>query len=123
MRIPMESQQKIISLREKGYSISEIAQQVKRGKGTVWRYAHSVPINPQYQSEWQKKRGGSTLRSQIKWNEARQKASGLLPEITDEHSLLLLACLYWAEGSKGEFCFINTDPSMIKKAYLFQPTI
>ena len=59
--------------------------------------------------------GGSKERSLRAWKQAKEYASQITSNI-DIRKLfpLLLASLYWAEGSKSAFVFTNTDARMIK---------
>lgn len=45
---------------------------------------------------------------------ARQAATKLLPRLNLKELQILVAALYWAEGSKRDFSFCNTDPRMVR---------
>lgn len=106
--------QNILELRRTGHSIPEIAKITSRGKTTIWKLVHAVPINEAYIALWKGKQGGSKARAEKRWEIARSQVSELLPELSQSNYLIILASLYWAEGSKKEFTFTNTDPDMIK---------
>lgn len=104
---------KIAQLREHGYSVPEIAEATSHSKSTVLRYVQGVPISEKYLKLWKSKRGGSKTRAETKWRVARKTTEDLFTIKSLKEQLIIIACLYWAEGSKKEFGFSNTDPAMI----------
>lgn len=114
-RIPKEEIKKIRSLRKSGLSILEIVRKTGRGKATVSRYIQGVEVSPQYVNVLREKQGGSRERALKAWGVAQIKARSLLsPPFTQRERLMALASLYWAEGTKRELGFINSDGVMIK---------
>ncbi len=53
------------------------------------------------------------MRAQLRRISARTKAHKLVGSLTKRDLLLIATCLYWGEGNKREFNFINSDPKMI----------
>lgn len=51
--------------------------------------------------------------SERNWRIAHEKAKRLIRSLTERDKILIAVALYWAEGTKREFNFINTDPEMI----------
>lgn len=80
----------------------------------IWKYVQDVKILPEYQDAWKIKKGGSKVRAEHNWNEARLKASSFVSKIGLKEKMLILSCLYWGEGNKTELNLINSDPSMIR---------
>lgn len=105
---------KIMQLRKTGHSLPEITRIMRRGYSTAFRYTKNVKILPRYKSILREKQGGSKFRAAQKWREAEEKALSLVPAINKKEKLLVAACLYWGEGSKGDFSLSNTDPDLIR---------
>lgn len=101
-------------LRTIGYSIPEIVKVVGRGKSTVFRYVQNVDVLPEFILVLKSKQGGSITRSKNDWNDAKKKAEMLISGITQREKLIALSCLYWGEGNKKEFNFINSNPFMVR---------
>src|SRR3989344_2264248 len=104
---------KIINLRAHGFSLPEISSKLNIPKTTVFRYAHTIRIQKQYYQRWLERRNSSKIMSAKQWNLAGTKATRLLQIISNKELALFGAALYWAEGSKRDFNFSNTDPAMI----------
>ncbi|PIR68576.1 hypothetical protein COU49_00245 [Candidatus Nomurabacteria bacterium CG10_big_fil_rev_8_21_14_0_10_35_16] len=105
---------KIQNLRKTGHTLSEIKNITKRSNGTISKYIKNVSILLKYQEIWKVKRGGSKVRSEREWKEAKEKASQIIKNISFKERMLILSCLYWGEGNKTELNLINSDPVMIK---------
>ena len=104
----------MIRLRQTGHSLPEIKKITGRAKSTVFRYIHPVVVLPEYLSTLKTKQGGSKERSARDWVEASLRAELLFQDPVLREKMVMLACLYWAEGSKKEFNLINGDPALIK---------
>lgn len=113
-KIPSETVELIKTLRLQGFSLPEIQSHVGIGYGTIFRYVKEIDILPQYKQIWKAKKRGSIKRMIIAKEQAYQKAVKQIHSITDNERLIIFTCLYWAEGSKGDFSFTNTDPEMIR---------
>lgn len=111
---PINTIKRIKYLREKGYSLPEIARDTGIGKTTAFRYIKGIEVLPDFKEVLKSKQGGSIARSKRLWGESRVKAKNLLGSINDKERLVALLCLYWSEGAKGDFSFINGDPAMIR---------
>lgn len=120
---------KAISLRENGFSYSEILRKVPVAKSTLSLWLGSVGLSKrQKQKITQKKilasrRGGEVKRRQrIKLTKQIKDKSILeIDSISDKELKLIGAVLYWAEGSKSKeynpstgIIFSNSDPLMCK---------
>lgn len=100
-------------LRRTGYSIQELMVKFSMPKTTVWHHVHAVDIAPKYLEMWSAKRGGSTKRTLKNWELAKQQACQLLQGEYRE-LLIAISMLYWAEGSKKDCEFINSNGKMIR---------
>ena len=112
--IPIEKRKKIKTLRRRGYSLPEIAKELKIGKASVFRYIQGVSILPKYFKEWHGKQGGSIKRMKIKEKYAQKQAQKTISQLTEKERVIFLSALYWGEGGKADFNFTNTDPELIK---------
>lgn len=63
---------------------------------------------------WKSKRGGSLRKKILAEQSAAKKAKEFIKAVSKENKLYILAALYWAEGSKSDLSFTNSDPQMIK---------
>lgn len=113
-RISDEEIQRIVELRKNGHSLPEIKKIVRRGTGTIFRYAHRVRVSKKFQRLLRDKQRGSRIRAQIQWASARTHARKLLGKLDSRDKLLVLATLYWGEGTKRELNIINGDPNLLR---------
>ena len=104
----------IIQLRKTGHSLPEICKLTNKGNATVYKYCKDIEVLPEYQDILKSKQGGSKKRAVDNWDKATKSAIESIPAITKEHKLIILACLYWAEGRKFDFDLINSDPELIR---------
>lgn len=105
----------IIRLRQTGHSLPEIHKKVGRGYGTVYKYLKDVEILDEYKEMWKIKRGGSKAKAIERWRNMEREAASLVSfPFSGQDKLLILACLYWAEGNKRDLNLINSDPALIK---------
>ncbi|MES2023271.1 MAG: hypothetical protein V4439_01160 [Patescibacteria group bacterium] len=101
-------------LRSKGHSVLEISKIVGKSKSIVSKYIFGVKILSQYKALLKEKQGGSKIRSLKDWKYSQEKAKSLISNLTSKEKLLILASLYWGEGTKSELNIINGDPSMLR---------
>jgi hypothetical protein len=113
-RLSEQAVKTIRELRSKGYSLTEIKKEVKAGYGTIYNYIKDVQILPEYKEVWEKKRNGSMKRKIDAETEAGVSAKKILSNLSENEKLLFAVALYWAEGSKKDFSFCNSDPEMIQ---------
>ncbi len=104
----------IIELRRTGHSLPEIRKITGKGSATVFKYVKGVEILPEYIGDYKVKQGGSRKRASIEWEKATNISVGLIQTINKEQKLIILACLYWAEGRKSDFDIINSDPDLLR---------
>lgn len=97
-----------------GWSLPEITKAVKVGYGTAFRYIQGVEVAPEHRENWLGKWGGSRKRKRLAEIEASRKSGKLIKSLSQKDKIVFLSGLYWAEGSKKDFAFTNTDPDMIK---------
>jgi hypothetical protein len=116
---------KAIELRKKGYSYSQIKNELGVGKGTLSEWLRNYPLseerirqlrdnNPQRIERYINTR---RKEREQKMNLAYAKAKKDIGRFNKRELFLMGFLLYWAEGGKtrsGTVAFSNTDPSMIK---------
>lgn len=114
MRIhSIEKIKELKRLRRKGFSINELVTKLSIPKTTVWHHIHNIKVSPKYILTLKGKRGGSAKRKQRNLEGARKYAQKLLQNSTRELSIII-AMLYWGEGSKKRCEFINSDGKIIE---------
>lgn len=114
MRIhSIEKIKKLKRLRRKGHSINELVAELSIPKTTVWHHIQGVKVLPRYVQILKSKRGGSRKRKEIGWKKARTRARELLQGPYRE-LVIVITMLYWGEGTKDRFAFINSDGKMIQ---------
>lgn len=104
----------MISLRKTGHSLNEIKQLTKHAGATIHKYCRNVEVGEKYKEILKRKQGGSEKRAMKSWKIAEHIAKEKIQKLTERDRLLILAALYWGEGTKHELNFCNTDPQMIK---------
>ena len=104
---------RIVELRSKGYSISEISLVLTKSKSIISKYIQGVKILPEYESLLKSKQGGSKFRSERLWLESKNKAQEIIKEINFRDKVFLLIGIYWGEGTKRELNIINSDPVLL----------
>lgn len=114
MRLTEFQIKNIINLRKKGHSFLEISRACKVPKTTVFDRARDIVILPKYRSEYTQKRKSSVWLCKKNWRKADAFSRSLISNLNDRDLALIGAILYWAEGTKKDFSFSNTDPEMIR---------
>lgn len=112
--LSQETKERIVALRQKGWSLNEIKRETKLGNGTVFRYIKDVEILPEYREVWLSKRSGSVKRKLIAEENARKKVKKLITSLSKKEKLIFISALYWGEGSKSELNLSNTDSDLIR---------
>jgi hypothetical protein len=107
-----EKIKRLKELRRTGHSINEIVSDLSIPKTTVWHHIKKVAVDQQYVSLLRSKIGGSRRRKEKKLKIAEELAKKMLNS-PDREYLIILAMLYWAEGCKGAFNFVNSDGRMV----------
>lgn len=103
----------IVELRKNGNSIPEIVRRLSLPKGAVWYYARNVKLPENYNKLLRFKQASARLRSFKEWAIAKSMAENVIKDISPKETLIIISCLYWAEGSKKDLSFCNSDPKMI----------
>jgi DNA-binding transcriptional MerR regulator len=106
--------QKIIELRKIGHSLNEIKQLTGHSSTSVYKYCREVIVADEYKEILKRKQGGGEKRAQVAWKLAQGEARKEIQNLSHRDKLIILAALYWGEGTKHELNFCNTDPEMIK---------
>lgn len=113
-KISVREINEIQELRRIGHSLPEIKRTVGRGSGTIFRYARSIPVDSEFVEILRSKQGGSRMRSKLEWDKAKAKSSRLIGKLTSRDKILILAALYWGEGTKRELNIINGDATLLR---------
>ena len=113
-RLSQTEVRRIIDLRKIGHSLNEIRRLTGHSNSTVLRYIAEIVVLPEYRKQLREKQGGSILKAKRNWKNAQHEASILITRPSRKDRLLVLASLYWGEGTKSELNLLNTDPSLIK---------
>lgn len=100
-------------MRERGHSINEIVTRLEIPKTTVWHHVQKVVVGQKFVNQLKSKRGGSKKRKEQSLLFAENQAGTLLADKRKRELLIIIAMLYWAEGSKKVCEFINSDGAMI----------
>ena len=102
--------------RAAGLSISALVQKYSLAKTTIWYHVRNVEMPDEARKLIRSYQGGSKIQSQNEWNRAKEEAASILSKYNEDLVWpILLAALYWSEGTKRSgFVFTNTDGSMIK---------
>jgi hypothetical protein len=102
--------------RRAGMSISDLMQKYSLPKTTIWHHVHNIPLTLPQKALLRSRMSSGIKRKEEGWSRARQEAEQILVNFKEESAWpVLLASLYWAEGTKNrEFVFTNTDPLMVR---------
>jgi hypothetical protein len=104
----------LVALRKQGKSIPEIARETGTPITTVQRHIKGTHVPKEYQTLLREKQGGSKERARDLRSNIMADTKKLLGEISRRDYLFLLIGLYWGEGTKRDFCVINSDPLLIQ---------
>ncbi|GAA2872903.1 hypothetical protein Acy02nite_42810 [Actinoplanes cyaneus] len=120
-----------VELREAGWSLKDIAEQLDVAKSTAFRWAGHIPLD-QDSERAQEKRELAKKRIAGRWGQFREERDRRQNEVWDaavdevgrltERDILLIGAInYWCEGSKSKpWCrsdrlvFINSDPGLVE---------
>lgn len=105
---------RIVQLREHGHSLPEIRNITGHGKATIFKYIQNVEILPRFIERWNNRRKSSVSRMIESQKKAKIEAEAVINELTRKDKIIIIGCLYWAEGNKKDFSLSNTDPVLIK---------
>src|SRR3989344_7138306 len=103
---------KLKKLRKSGYSINELVKALNIPKTTVWHHISGLKLSPQVLRKIRSNQGGSKKRKEANLLKAKDMAVGILKSDNRELALII-SMLYWAEGTKGDCEFINSDGRML----------
>lgn len=115
---------KVIEMRRKGMSYSQIRKLVKVSKSALSLWLRDMPLSEERIKELQlnpqkieRYRNTQAKKKQARLDAVFQLAARDVGKLTDREMFLCGLFLYWGEGSKTSYTSIeitNTDPSMIK---------
>jgi len=114
-----------LTLRKKGYSYSQIKDEIGVSKSTLSNWLYSMPLSEKRISELRDnspiriERYRNTMRNkkEVKLEEAYNEMSKKIGKLSSREFFLAGLFLYWAEGMKTKNAAIgltNTNPNMLK---------
>jgi hypothetical protein len=109
--LPTKEVNLIKVLRANGNSLTQICRETGIGRATVYKYMKDVPIP---ESEQERLRFSRKFNSLEEWEKASIQADSLTGLLTQKEKILVLASLYWGEGTKRKLNIINSDPELIR---------
>lgn len=113
MRVHSERKLKyLIELRKTGLSIDQLVERLLIPKSTVWHHVHAISLSSDQRKRLDSQKGGSKKR-QMESLRSAQNTANLFLKGKNRELVIMLAMLYWAEGSKRACEFINSDGRMI----------
>ena len=105
--------EKMINMRKTGHSYPEISRFLNIPKTSVSRYVKNVKIAPEYYNRWLDRKRSSKLLLINNLKKAKIEAENKITDISEKESVLIAAVIYWCEGAKKDFSFINSDPMLV----------
>ena len=128
MAYSIKVKEKALSLRARGYSISEIHRRLNVSKGRVSEWVRNVHLSDKSKLRLLDRiKLGAIISAENKKTKTRKVIDSLLSEAIKEVStininsvgLMKLFCslIYWCEGGKdwySSMCFTNSDPQLVK---------
>ncbi len=111
-----------ISLRKQGMSYSQIKQQLKVSKSSLSLWLKKYPLSQERIRELRDHsekrienfRNTMKLKRDVRLDMAYEKAKKDIGRISKRELFIAGFMLYWAEGTKGDLAFTNTNAAMIK---------
>lgn len=113
-RILQNSREQIIALRHRGFSYSEIRKKFNVGKSTLSLMLRDLKLDNDALNVLVAKKFKSKGMAEQEWNEARVWAKSQIGVVDQRDKMLILAMLYWGEGTKRELSIINGDPALLQ---------
>lgn len=114
MRIHSEKTIEYIKeLRKTGKSIPEIMEISGLSKTTIWHHVHSIKLSLFLKKQIASRQWGSHKRYEAALVRANEESNRLMSS-SARPLCIVVGMLYWAEGSKRELVFTNTDATMIR---------
>lgn len=126
MAYPIGTKLKAIELREKGYSIKEIAGKFQIANSTSSLWMRNVNLSPKAQNRLKERHILGQYKTSLIRKEKREKLEKIIKvkaekfisdiDFSSQISKLICTLLYWAEGAKqgDKVGFMNSDPLMIR---------
>lgn len=131
MRRKIKEKLKVIELRKRGYSFSEIVKQVKVAKSSVSEWVRNVPLSDSARKRLLAKiKLGQLISAENKRKQTERILNKYFQEATVEikgrnldkiTAKIFCSLLYWCEGGKNHFHgvnFTNSDTRLVK-TFLF----
>ncbi len=113
-RISQHMQGQILALRQEGFSYSEIEKKFNISKSTLSLLLRDLKLNDSALSVLISKKFKSKEMAAKEWSDAREWAKSQIRTIDQRDKMIILAMLYWGEGTKRELNIINSDPALLQ---------
>lgn len=103
-----------IKLRQSGHSLSEIRRETGISKSTLSLLVRGLQLSEYAKTVLHQKKFRSKLDSKKEWESSMDWSNALIGDLNKRDWMIILAMIYWGEGTKKELNMINSDPTMIK---------
>lgn len=126
MSYPIETKERAVKLRRRGYSLNEISNTLNIYKSTASVWLKDIDLNPKAQGRLKKRhilgQYKAMITARLKKDAIKKKADGVsqtsLKNIKMNKDLYKLLCsfLFWTEGGKSTDSYVfftNSDPKMV----------
>lgn len=125
-RLPIEIKKRALGLRKIGYSVKEIADELRVAKSTSSLWVRYIKLNKKAQRRLEKRKLLKYYKGSLRWQEKRiveeQRHRLFATEVLKntkkdlDYAKVYCALLYWCEGGKNYkegIRFVNSDPILI----------
>lgn len=126
-RLSVEIKEKAISLRKRGFSLTEIANKLEIAKSTSSLWLRNIQLNEKAKERLRKRGLLGQYKTSLRWRkklkkekvDLKRKALSFFKKLKKDPLQFRVYCslLYWCEGSKRVkegVRFINSDPALIR---------
>lgn len=126
-RLPLKIKEEAISLRKRGYSIKEVADNFKIAKSTSSLWLRDISLNKKAKERLARRKLLSNYKTSLRWQIKRKEEKEMFRKKALEffnklkknkrQNKVYCALLFWCEGSKRVkegLRLINSDPLLIK---------
>lgn len=113
-KIDQKQKDKAVTLRYKGYSLTEIQKETNISRCTLSVLLRNLSLSKSAKEVLRLKNFKSQEDSKKEWNQADFWAKNIIGNLSKRDLMLILGMIYWGEGTKSELNMINSDPNMLK---------
>lgn len=113
-KIDQKQKDKAVTLRHKGYSLTEIQKETNISRCTLSVMLRNLSLSKSAKEILHRKNFKSQEDSKKEWNQADIWAKDIIGNLSKRDLMLILGMIYWGEGTKSELNMINSDPDILK---------